>query len=48
VPRHNGHNVVEAIHAMLEGRAKVFIGLGGNFAQATPDTAHRPGAATAT
>ena len=38
VPRHNGHNVVEAIHAMLEGRSKVFIGLGGNFAQATPDS----------
>ena len=38
VPRHNGHNTVEAIHAMLEGRAKVYIGLGGNFAQATPDT----------
>ncbi|MCP2064877.1 FdhF/YdeP family oxidoreductase [Pseudomonas laurylsulfatiphila] len=38
VPRHNGHNVVEAIHAMAEGRAKVFIGLGGNFAQATPDS----------
>ncbi|WP_249678369.1 FdhF/YdeP family oxidoreductase [Pseudomonas abieticivorans] len=38
VPRDNGHNTVEAIHAMLEGRAKVFIGLGGNFAQATPDS----------
>lgn len=38
VPRHNGHNVVEAIHAMADGRAKVFIGLGGNFAQATPDS----------
>ncbi|CAI8752732.1 MULTISPECIES: FdhF/YdeP family oxidoreductase [Pseudomonas] len=38
VPRGNGHNVVEAIHAMAEGRAKVFIGLGGNFAQATPDS----------
>lgn len=38
VPRQQGHNVVEAIHAMLEGRAKVFIGLGGNFAQATPDS----------
>jgi molybdopterin-dependent oxidoreductase alpha subunit len=38
VPREHGHNVVEAIHAMLEGRAKVFIGLGGNFAQATPDS----------
>ena len=39
VPRANGHNTVEAIHAMLDGRSKVFIGLGGNFAQATPDTA---------
>lgn len=38
VPRADGHNTVEAIHAMLEGRAKVFIGLGGNFAKATPDT----------
>jgi molybdopterin-dependent oxidoreductase alpha subunit len=38
VPRENGHNTVEAIHAMLEGRSKVFIGLGGNFAQATPDS----------
>jgi hypothetical protein len=38
VPRHNGHNTVEAIHAMLDGRSKVFIGLGGNFAQATPDS----------
>ncbi|MFQ6573548.1 FdhF/YdeP family oxidoreductase [Pseudomonas sp. UM16] len=38
VPRHNGHNTVEAIAAMLAGQANVFIGLGGNFAQATPDT----------
>nr|WP_319527006.1 FdhF/YdeP family oxidoreductase [Pseudomonas laurentiana] len=38
VPRHNGHNTVEAIGAMLAGQAKVFIGLGGNFAQATPDS----------
>ncbi len=38
VPRADGHNTVEAIHAMLDGSAKVFIGLGGNFAQATPDT----------
>jgi molybdopterin-dependent oxidoreductase alpha subunit len=37
-PRESGHNVVEAIHAMLDGRSKVFIGLGGNFAQATPDS----------
>ena len=38
VPRHHGHNTVMAIAAMEEGRSKVFIGLGGNFAQATPDT----------
>lgn len=38
VPRENGHNTVEAINAMLDGQARVFIGLGGNFAQATPDS----------
>ena len=38
VPREQGHNTVEAINAMLDGQAKVFIGLGGNFAQATPDS----------
>lgn len=38
VPREHGHNAVLAIKAMEEKRAKVFIGLGGNFAQATPDT----------
>ncbi|WP_193166047.1 FdhF/YdeP family oxidoreductase [Microbulbifer hainanensis] len=36
-PREPGHNVVRAIEAMLAGDIKVFIGLGGNFAQATPD-----------
>ena len=38
VPRAHGHNAVRAIQAMEEGRARVFVGLGGNFAQATPDT----------
>ena len=38
VPREHGHNAVLAIQAMEEKRAKVFIALGGNFAQATPDT----------
>ncbi|MFK0089572.1 FdhF/YdeP family oxidoreductase [Pseudomonas sp. NPDC090755] len=38
VPRLHGHNAVLAIQAMEEKRAKVFIALGGNFAQATPDT----------
>lgn len=38
-PRDHGFDTVAAIHAMHEGRAKVFFGLGGNFAQAAPDTA---------
>ncbi|EJN27353.1 molybdopterin-dependent oxidoreductase alpha subunit [Pseudomonas sp. GM78] len=37
-PREHGHNTVMAIGAMEQGRSKVFIALGGNFAQATPDT----------
>lgn len=37
-PLASGHNTVEAIKAMLSGESKVFIGLGGNFAAATPDT----------
>ena len=38
-PRQPGHSVVEAIRAMRDGTAKVFIGMGGNFASATPDSA---------
>jgi molybdopterin-dependent oxidoreductase alpha subunit len=37
-PREHGLDVVETIKAMLDGRVKVFIGLGGNFSIATPDT----------
>jgi molybdopterin-dependent oxidoreductase alpha subunit len=37
-PRHRGHDVVATIAAMQEGRVRVFVGLGGNFAMATPDT----------
>jgi len=37
-PREHGFNTVEAIHAMLDGRAKFFFAMGGNFLQATPDT----------
>jgi molybdopterin-dependent oxidoreductase alpha subunit len=37
-PREHGYDVVETIEAMLEGHIKVFIGLGGNFSIATPDT----------
>jgi len=38
-PSAHGFDVVGAIEAMLEGGAKVFFGMGGNFASATPDTA---------
>ena len=38
-PRHHGYDVVESIHALLEGRASVFVALGGNFLHAAPDTA---------
>jgi molybdopterin-dependent oxidoreductase alpha subunit len=37
-PRHHGNDTVGSVMAMLAGRTKVFIGLGGNFAMATPDT----------
>jgi molybdopterin-dependent oxidoreductase alpha subunit len=37
-PREHGVDTVAAIHAMHEGRAKVFFALGGNFLSATPDT----------
>jgi molybdopterin-dependent oxidoreductase alpha subunit len=37
-PRQPGLDTVGAIEAMLAGRAKVFVGMGGNFAAAAPDT----------
>lgn len=37
-PRRHGYDTVDAIRAMRDGRASVFIGMGGNFAAATPDT----------
>ena len=37
-PRHHGYDTVNAIRAMRDGRASVFVGMGGNFASATPDT----------
>jgi molybdopterin-dependent oxidoreductase alpha subunit len=37
-PREHGHDVVRALEAMMRGEAKVFIGLGGNFVAASPDT----------
>ena len=38
-PREDGVDTVDAIRAMRDGRAKVFMAMGGNFASATPDTA---------
>ncbi|PXW99869.1 FdhF/YdeP family oxidoreductase [Mycolicibacterium moriokaense] len=37
-PRKHGYDTVEAIRAMRDGRASVFVGMGGNFVSATPDT----------
>lgn len=37
-PRKHGYDTVESIEAMLAGKASVFIGLGGNFLSASPDT----------
>ncbi len=37
-PREQGYDVVKSIHAMHEGKAKVFFAMGGNFLSATPDT----------
>jgi molybdopterin-dependent oxidoreductase alpha subunit len=38
-PREPGHDTVETIRAMRDGTVRVFMGLGGNFVAATPDTA---------
>jgi len=37
-PRNHGYDVVESIHAMKAGKAKVFFAMGGNFLAASPDT----------
>jgi molybdopterin-dependent oxidoreductase alpha subunit len=39
-PREWGYDTVECIHAMHEGKAKVFFAMGGNFLSATPDTTY--------
>ena len=38
-PREHGHDAADAVRALRDGRAKVFVGLGGNFAEAMSDTA---------
>jgi formate dehydrogenase major subunit len=37
-PREHGYDSVAAIKALRDGDAKVFVGLGGNFVSAAPDT----------
>lgn len=37
-PRAHGYDTVAAIRAMRESRARFFMGMGGNFVSATPDT----------
>jgi molybdopterin-dependent oxidoreductase alpha subunit len=37
-PRERGYNTVEACGAILEGKVKAFVGLGGNFVRVAPDT----------
>ncbi|MET0152113.1 MAG: FdhF/YdeP family oxidoreductase [Candidatus Binatia bacterium] len=39
-PAAHGFDTVHAIRAMHEGRAKVFVAMGGNFLMASPDTAY--------
>ena len=38
-PRKHGFDTVNAIRAMRDGQVSVFVGMGGNFASASPDTA---------
>ena len=37
-PREDGLDTVDAIRALRDGKAKVFVGMGGNFVSAAPDT----------
>ncbi|KPI08548.1 oxidoreductase alpha (molybdopterin) subunit [Actinobacteria bacterium OK074] len=37
-PREHGYDVVRAIEALRDGKAKVFFAMGGNFVSASPDT----------
>jgi molybdopterin-dependent oxidoreductase alpha subunit len=37
-PREHGHDTVDSIRALRDRHARVFVGMGGNFVSATPDT----------
>lgn len=43
-PRRIGHTTVDVCEAMLAGKARAFIGLGGNFLRAVPETEAMEGA----
>ncbi len=38
-PRHEGYSTVRACEAMIAGKVKAFVALGGNFIRAAPETA---------
>ena len=43
-PREHGLDTVDSIRALRDGKARFFMGMGGNFVSAAPDTArHRGG-----
>ena len=37
-PREHGHDTVDSIRALRDGQARFFMGMGGNFVSAAPDT----------
>ena len=37
-PTEPGYDVVDAIRAMRDGKVRLFMGMGGNFVRATPDS----------
>ena len=37
-PREHGFDTVDAVRALRDGKARVFVGMGGNFLSASPDT----------
>ena len=43
-PRERGLDVVDSVRALRDGEASVFVGMGGNFAAATPDSEITAGA----
>ena len=37
-PQRHGRSVIDTVQAMIDGQSEVFVGLGGNFVAAIPDT----------